>query len=122
MRVALTGATGFLGRHLLFEIIKRNLAEVDRLEILVLGRSDGELPLRQRMQEVVLRDGLDYLGLAGDGSPDIVEGILHAITPVPLDLEGGELTGAARAHVARAPIDLAIHCAALTDFRNDEWV
>jgi nucleoside-diphosphate-sugar epimerase len=38
MRVALTGATGFLGRNLLFEIVKRNLQALDRLQVVVLGR------------------------------------------------------------------------------------
>src|SRR5688572_14179336 len=115
MRIALTGATGFLGRNLLFEVLKRHLGAVDRLEVLVLCRSQGETPIEQRIRDIVLRDGLDYLGLTRDGSPDVIEGILRAITPVPLDLEGGAVTDAARAQLTRAPIDLAIHCAALTD-------
>jgi nucleoside-diphosphate-sugar epimerase len=86
MRVALTGATGFLGRNLLFEIVKRHLGALDRLEVLVLGRSRGEVPLGQRIRAIVLGDGLDYLGLTGGGPPDMIEGILRAITPVPLDL------------------------------------
>ena len=60
MRVAVTGATGVLGRNLLFELIKRHRGDLDSLEVLVLGRSRGGRDVRRRAEDAVLSDGLPY--------------------------------------------------------------
>src|SRR4030042_1842254 len=63
MRVVLTGATGFLGRNLLFEIVKRNLHALERLEVVALGRNRCGRSLQERMRDIFFRDGSAYIGL-----------------------------------------------------------
>lgn len=45
MKIAITGATGLLGRNVLFEFLKQHIAQLDMLEVIVLGRDKNEQAL-----------------------------------------------------------------------------
>ena len=63
MRIAMTGATSLLGRNLLFEIIKQNINDLDKLEIIVLGKEKNGKNLSRRIKLlnpfIILRLGKD---------------------------------------------------------------
>ncbi len=120
MRVAITGATGVVGRHLLFELIKQHTGRLDRLEVLVLGRGDAGASLRERMRQIVLEDGTPYVLGEGRGTGGLSEFCTERIRCVDMDLERDDL--ALSPHDLRRlraePIDCFLHSAALTDLRN----
>ena len=82
MRIAITGATGLLGRNLLFEILKNNLRNLDNLQIFILGRSHEGCSLNQRLSDIILNDGLEYIA----SSKASHNQLLSAITAIPFDL------------------------------------
>ncbi len=120
MRVAITGATGVVGRHLLFEFIKQHVSRLDELEVLVLGRQDGGRTLRERMERIVLEDGAPYVLGEGRGTGDLADFCRDRIRCVDMDLDRDDLalSPADLRFLREAPIDLLLHCAALTDLRN----
>lgn len=61
-RIVITGATGLIGRNLLFEIIKQNMAALDNWEIIILGRGKNEESLEKRISDIINLDGIDYFG------------------------------------------------------------
>ncbi len=63
IRIVMTGSTGLLGRNLLFEFIKKNIDQLDQLEVLIMGGSKFGKNLKERMNNIVLNDGRDYLSL-----------------------------------------------------------
>ncbi len=121
MRVAITGATGVVGRHLLFELIKQHTGRLDRLEVLVLGRGDAGASLRERMRadRAGGRQPPTCLG-EGRGTGGLSEFCTERIRCVDMDLERDDL--ALSPHDLRRlraePIDCLLHSAALTDLRN----
>ena len=62
LKIAITGATGLIGRNLLFEILKQNIKNLDELEIFVLGRGQCGKDIHQRINEIGERMGTSYLG------------------------------------------------------------
>ena len=64
MRIAMTGATSLLGRNLLFEIIKQNINDLDKLEIIVLGKEKNGKNLSRRIK---LLNPFIIIRLAKDG-------------------------------------------------------
>lgn len=120
MRIALTGATGLLGRNLLFEILKQNLNKLDDLEIFVLSRPKDERSHAERIEDIIRDDGLQYLNC----SPDYLEQLLKSIIPVYFDLSKDSLAISYDGFylLSRKPIDCFFHIAALTDFRHENEV
>ena len=120
MRVAITGATGVLGRNLLFELIKRHISCLDSLEIFVLGRGSGKEDGRSRIRRMLKKDGLAYLAAGPDASSEIMRFAEQRIRSVEADLGRPQLGIARkdRRHLRAAPIDYFFHSAALTDLRN----
>jgi nucleoside-diphosphate-sugar epimerase len=118
---ALTGATGLLGSNLLLEILKRNMGDLARTRVLVLGR-DGTTDLGQRLTGFIRRRGWQYLMDAYDDA--LVQAACAAITPVPVDLSAGRAQVAPEAFAALSarPIDYFFHVAGLTDFRSHDHV
>jgi len=115
----MTGATGLLGRNLLFEFIKRNLGGLDGLELLVLGRGREGGSIHDRMRRIVLEDGLPYLGVRDEGAAErIGEYCATGIRCVDADLLKPRLGLSADdlGVLRRAPIDLFLHLAASSDF------
>lgn len=120
MRIAVTGATGFVGRNLLFEIVKRNLRTLDRLQLLALGRAETTRDLRDRLRAAFAEDGLAYVGPALRPS-DLDRVLDECIVPIPCDLAQPDLgmNPADLATLRATPIDHLIHAAAVTDLRTE---
>jgi len=121
LRIAITGATGLLGRNLLFEIIKQNLSNLDNIEVLVLGRSKGNLTIEERMHQIIVEDGISYLSLNDKKIVKRVEEYYkNGIKYIHGDLDEEKLSiGEGDFKVLKnAPIDFFFHIAAFTDFRD----
>lgn len=117
-RIALTGATGLLGRNLLFEVVKQNLSRLDTLEIFVLGRpsKDGG-SLQERIRGILASDEFESLRL----SRDVRELLLsRVIKYIGLDFSSGEsrIAAAELKQLQSSPIDWFFHLAGLTDLRT----
>lgn len=121
-RYAITGATGLLGSNLLFEIIKRNMNDLDALEVIILGRGKDNLAIEQRIKELFLREGLTYLGVSEKELKSKNLFLKNTIRCVHLDLDQDDLslTSDDYAVLKGEPIDILFHVAALTDFRSSE--
>lgn len=125
MRIALTGATGLLGRNLLFEIFKQNLHRLDDLKIIVLGRSHKTASLYDRIKDIISTDGVYYIGVAEQNHSEFINKILNdCIIPIPFDLtkDGLDISADNFDKLKGAKIDYFFHVAALTDFRSDNTV
>jgi nucleoside-diphosphate-sugar epimerase len=119
LRVAITGATGLLGRNLVFEIVKQRWPHLDQLEIFVLGRADGSTSLQSRMEEILRTDGADYLEVrqaAREGFAASVSRIFKYVDfrcgAGPLEIAPAELT-----ELQSRPIDWFFHIAGHIDLR-----
>jgi len=120
LRVALTGVTGLLGRNLLMEIVKRNIRQLDGLEIVLLGRSSVGRTLQQRVAEIMESDGADYLDIKPDQTCLIREFFERNVRYLRFSLQDGGLgISPDDWQVLRSsPIDYFIHSAASTDMRQ----
>jgi nucleoside-diphosphate-sugar epimerase len=119
MRIILTGATGLLGRNLLFEILKQNLNRLEDLEIFVLGRPQKEAPLEERLDNIIANDGYDYIGIGPKSSVEVRKKIDKSINPIAFDLTHDDLGISPDdfEKLKEKKIDHFFHVAALTDFR-----
>ena len=121
MRIAVTGATGLLGRNLLFELIKRNLGNLDGLEVLILGRERDGRSIRERITRIIQNDGLSYLGAQGNGHAQRIRDYSQSgVTCLDADLQKPRL-GLSQPDfetLKRAPIDFFFHLAAFSDFSD----
>jgi len=124
MRIALTGATGLLGRNLLFEVLKQNLSKLEDLEILVLGRPQKGCPLSERLDYILANDGYYYLDINPSESPELIKKINRCLIPVSFDLVLDDLGLSPRDKeiLKSKKIDHFFHIAALTDFRSEKSV
>lgn len=121
LRIAITGATGLLGRNLLFEFLKQHFDDLNSLEIFILGRDKSDLSIERRIKDIVLNDGLDYLSLNNKNDIEKIKkycdsGIRSIYTD--LDEERLDIKWDDFKKLKEAPIDFFFHVAALTDFRN----
>ncbi len=119
MRIAITGATGLLGRNLLFEILKQNLSSLSDLEIIVFGRQSHHRSLENRIIEIIKNDGLDYIGVDASESEKFINDLKKIIIPVDFDLTKRDLSVSADSvnKCKEKKIDKFFHMAALSDFR-----
>ncbi|WP_309732229.1 SDR family oxidoreductase [Chamaesiphon sp. OTE_75_metabat_556] len=122
MNIVLTGATGLLGRNLLFEFIKQYINDLDSLSIILLGRKEASTTLQERINKIVLEDGFSYIGdRYNDNIQEFARARIHCIE---IDLNGEDL------HISTADIyklkarsiDFFFHIASVTDFRDSESV
>ena len=121
LRFALTGGTGLLGRNLLFEILKQNLNNLDKITIFFFGRGKDDSPFEKRILEIICDDGSYYLGFSPETLPlALKKQIFSAIIPVEFDLAKGNLgiNPADFDKLKKEPIDYFYHLAAMTDFRS----
>lgn len=120
LRIAITGATGLLGRNFLFEIIKRNLQDLNKVEILVLGRDRDKKHIEERIKSIIVEDGIFYLSLNKQQFEDIKENIYNSIKCINVDLDEHKLDLDSDDFkiLKSKPIDGFFHIAALTDFRD----
>jgi nucleoside-diphosphate-sugar epimerase len=117
-RIAITGATGFLGRNLLFEVVRQNLSRLDTLEILVLGRRSkdgGSLP--ERIRGILASDEFESLRLSREAQELLLSRVIKYIG---LDFCSGEsrIAAAELKQLQSSPIDWFFHLAGLTDLRT----
>lgn len=124
MRIVLSGATGLLGRNLLFEILKQNIKRLDDLEILVLGRPQKAFTLDDRLENIIINDGFDYIGIDPQNRPTYKEKIERCVVPIHFDLihDGLGILQEEFKELKREKIDHFFHVAALTDFRSNPSV
>ncbi len=124
MRIVMTGATGNLGRAVLFELIQQHRHDLAGLDVTVLGRGEDSLPLQQRLTAMLHGPAFPALGLDLARRPEVDAWAATHLHAVDADLGGeGDLIGAddLRALQGR-PVDYFFHIASLTDFRDSEPV
>ncbi|BAZ30598.1 thioester reductase domain-containing protein [Cylindrospermum sp. NIES-4074] len=116
VNIILTGATGLLGRNLLFEILKQNINHLDNLKIFTFIRCQEPNSLSKRIQDIIANDGCDYLGLTDSSC----EKLTQCIIPIYYDLTQTQL-GISLDDLCKLKaekIDYFFHVAALTDLRK----
>lgn len=123
MRILLTGATGLLGRHVVFELLMQNWQALDTLQIFVLGRGQNELDIRERIENIVLNEGPDYLSRMGTTASikaKIATFLRHNLIVLESDLSvvGMGLSDFQVRQLRDAQIDEVFHIAGNTDFRD----
>jgi len=122
LRIAITGATGLLGRNLLFEVIKQNINSLDDVEILILGRSKSNMTINERIRKILIQDGIFYIsGLGKDRLEDFIKTGIKCLE-IDLDDEKLDLSKVDLLKLKMEPIDIFYHIAALTDFRSSPQV
>ena len=120
MRIAITGATGLIGRNLLFEIIKQNLDQLDNVELIVLGRSKNKIDIHRRMKDIISDDGIAYISPNKMQMESLRQYCEKGIKGIHIDLSKEKL-GLSKddfLYLKSSPIDFFIHLAALTDLRR----
>ncbi|MFM2304711.1 MAG: hypothetical protein RLZZ135_2123 [Cyanobacteriota bacterium] len=121
LRIALTGATGLLGRNLLFEYIKQHRQNLTQLQIVILGRSVGSNTLTARFKSFEFRqDAISYLGIQVEQADEINDFFDRDIQYIHADLQVNNLAiSSADLRILKAsPIDIFFHIASATDFRD----
>ena len=116
MRIAMTGATSLLGRNLLFEIIKQNINDLDKLDIIVLGKKKNGKNLSRRISDIFEEEGIPLF--QKEQLCAIQEYFSKRIECMEMDLDREDL-GMTPVDVQRlrsAPMDFFFHIAAITDF------
>lgn len=124
MVIVMTGATGLLGRNILFEYLKESRDSLDTLTVFILGRSRPGKPLRERARNMVLTDGLAYLSADNAAAGRVQRFCETGLRCVGASLErpGLGIAAADLAAMRERPVDLFFHAAALTDLRSGEAV
>ncbi|NTV29622.1 MAG: NAD-dependent epimerase/dehydratase family protein [Candidatus Omnitrophica bacterium] len=121
MRICLTGVTGLLGSNFLAECIKRNLDSLDNLELIILGRMRGQVPLKKRIMQTILgRDGLAYLQVS-DSQKGFLELFLErqvVYLDYTLEDERCGVSAESLRLLRQKHVDFFFHIASLTDFRS----
>ncbi len=122
MNIVLTGATGLLGRNLLFEFIKKYTHDLDSLNIILLGRKENKTTLQERVDKIISEDGLSYIGY--QYKANIQEFARKRIHCIEMDLTGEDLhiSTEDKCRLKTKSIDFFFHIASVTDFRDSESV
>lgn len=119
----LTGATGLLGRNLLFEIIKQHLNDLDSIKIFLLGRSLNENDLATRIFDIIENDGADYLSISKDGYNDLRNKLRSIIHCIHFELDNDTILSHRDETLLKSHgVEYFFHIAACTDFRSSEVV
>lgn len=119
MVIVITGATGLLGRNILFEYMKENRDRLDALTVFILGRAREGLPLAERIRRMVMSDGLDYLSADAATADRIRKFCGTGIRCMDASVErpGLGISPDDLAALRERPVDHFFHAAALTDLR-----
>jgi len=120
----LTGATGLLGRNLLFEIIKQHSGNLNDINIFLLGRHSKEHNLATRILDIIKNDGIDYLSMSKERFKDLSITLASVIHCIDFELEStGNLLSQADEMLLRSQgADYFFHIASHTDFRSSDAV
>ena len=117
MRILLTGATGLLGRNILFDLLKRNLTRNEHNHIIIIGRGNQNIRLSSRIHEIIRQDGINYFGK--DLSSQSLEQILSFLEFIECDLTNEESSSLLEKKLTSIKsIDWLIHAAAFTSFQS----
>lgn len=116
---ALTGATGLVGSHLLFEIIKQNLDRLGQIRIIVMGRQKAGKSLHERMGYLFKQSGYAYLGSVGYDPKELADFLQHRLVCLDLALDQPMGFSPTAMQTLRSyPIGYFFHLAALPDLRD----
>jgi nucleoside-diphosphate-sugar epimerase len=123
-RIAITGATGFIGSHLFLEILKQHLDSLTDLEVLILGRNSRGVALMDRMICVLKNHGFDYLSPNFEDKETVFKHLASNVKGILIDLrqEGLDLSRADYRLLAAKEIDFFFHIGASTDLRDSASV
>ncbi len=114
----MTGATGLLGRNLLFEILRQNRGDLERLKIVILGRPASNVgALKQRVRAILEDDDFEGLRLSRETLDFVLANVMQF---AGVDFGSGDAQVAPDdfSRLASAPIDWFFHLAGLTDLRS----
>ncbi|OGC04518.1 hypothetical protein A3H38_02305 [candidate division WOR-1 bacterium RIFCSPLOWO2_02_FULL_46_20] len=120
MRIAITGATGLLGRHLLFEVLEKNFDQLENLEVILFGRPQNGISLKDRFDHIVSEGIADYLKGGKEDREEIKKRVDKRLVFIPFDLTRYKLGLFPEVvqYLQKCKIDYFFHAAALSDFRN----
>ena len=85
--ICITGVTGLLGRNIFFEYLKKYQNNLEDLKLILLGRSYGEIRLKDRIRDIFLEDGKFYLDVYDDNINKFLKYIDREIIFIDIDLE-----------------------------------
>ncbi len=122
IRFVITGATGFLGRNLLLEIIKQNYLKMSELEILIIGRSAGKDSLESRIKKILEEEMMDYVGECTLEKSELMENTIGSIRFIGTTSDGFSISHEDYRMLNSSTIDFFYHVAASTDLRHGEKV
>ena len=123
MRYLITGATGLLGRNVLYEILRREGVSPPQPEIVLLVRPgrQGE-PFAERVRCLFEQDGQDVLAHLDIEHLDDVAQLGIECIEANLDEDGLGLPEESVKKITSRPIDVVHHIAARLDFRRTDQV
>jgi DNA-binding response OmpR family regulator/nucleoside-diphosphate-sugar epimerase len=119
LKIAITGATGLIGSNLLFEIIKQNLSNLNKLQIFILGRSFPEENFRRRIWTLWETEGKEYISTNKKDHMQVESRFDDIIKCVHINLgkDHLELSKEDFNELKKDYIDVFYHVAASTDLR-----
>ncbi|NTU70007.1 NAD-dependent epimerase/dehydratase family protein [bacterium] len=120
IRYALTGATGLVGSHLLWEILQQRVTDLESTQIFILGRGSKTQSLHARIKLLLQEGGLTYISLNKDIQQKILKAFDSICFFVDFDLtdDRQRLPRRVMFELTRAPIDFFYHVGANTDLRD----
>lgn len=123
IHIALTGATGFIGRHLLFEIVKQNLSRLNDLKVFVLGRNSAKQNLAKRLIELFDEEAWTYLNVPKFFEKDIRNWLQTNLIGVEIDLKSEKLIDQENLRkIQSVPLDFFVHLAAVPNLQTTQKV
>jgi nucleoside-diphosphate-sugar epimerase len=124
MRVVITGATGFLGRNLVLEILKNYKNNLQNLEIIFIGRSSESNTLRQRVKIMLRDEYFDYIDDKRLSFSVIASWLDKSAKFIDLDFSdpNSSISSKQLKFLQEHQADFFFHVAGATDFRDMEAV
>ena len=115
----MTGATGLLGRNVLFECLHRFRHDLSALHVTVLGADRHGATVVERVHDILLDDGMQYLSISSIPKRQLQAWSATNLRGVCASLEasGLGLTDEGVSALADRPYDHVLHIASDTDFR-----
>ncbi len=114
--IAITGATGLLGRNILFEYLKQYQSDLNNISIILLGRDSKKSSLKERVKEIFLNDGRFYLDIEDEKISIFLDYLNKKVIYININLEKNELDISSRDLnlLLSMPLDIFYHAGADT--------
>ena len=109
MKVMLTGATGLLGQHIMFELMAFYKKD---LQLILVGRGKKDISFRQRVETILQASPNKHV----HAIEDVKDFIHNHIDFVDVDFSQKDHSTI----ISSMPVDLLLHCASYLDFRSNE--